>query len=144
MNKDEKRYDKRVRWQETRIRQMSYVNYLILTLSLAVLGFAISPLFEKGVSPSILCKLALISLAASMILGIFCAVCRLEDFRKTARITKLKCHNDRKVQNNSEIKDLRVCTKSLGKWSWVFLRFQIFLFFFGFVLLMLAIVSLWR
>ena len=143
MNEDEKS-GAFVRWQETSMNQFSYVNYLILTLSLAILSFAVSLMFEdkfdKVVSYICLYNFSLKLLLISIIVGIICAFIRLEDFRKTARIARRK----QKGAGYNDLKELRACAKCLGKWSRCTLWIQSGLFGIGFTLLMLAMGLSWR
>ena len=139
-----KHHDARVRWQETSMKQFTYVNYLVLTLSLAALGFTISLLFEDNVSKVIPFvynhRASLLIFALSIVVGIICSIARLYDFRWTAKIARLKNKNG----SRDDIEALRCRTKLLGERSWRFLWLQISLFLFGLFFLMLAIVSLWR
>ncbi len=148
MNKHEENYDAKRRWQETRIKQFSYVNYLVLTLALAILGFAVSLVAEIESFRDTQCililrfhRLSLISFSASIVLGILCSYARLIDFRKTSKIAKLRYNSGGRT--TSKIQELRSATKKLGKYSWCFLGWQIHAFIVGFVFLMIAIL-LWR
>ncbi len=144
MNRQEKLYDKRVRWQETRIKQFSYVNYLVLTLALAASGFVLTMMpNNSNYVVSFLCtyQLPFICFVLSILLGIWCANNRLRDFRATARITKLKYKGKDEDENGNKIDDLRALTKKLGQRSWIILWWQIGLFVAG-ILLPIAIIFL--
>ncbi len=142
-NTKKRHRDAFVRWQETSMKQMSYVNYLILTLSLAIIGFAVSLMFEdefdvEDISLH-LYKSALILLSVSIVVGIICAIFRLKDFRTTEKITRQK----QKGAGHNDLKELRACAECLGKGSWFFLWWQVRFFLSGFILLMFAIGLSW-
>ena len=149
MNEQDRLYDAKVRWQETRVNQFSYVNYLILTLSLATLGFAVSLVTENYLFRTAMSTLffwlhlfSVFCVLVSIGSGIFCAYTRLKDFRKTAKITRLKYERGN-LTATPKIKKLRCKTKKLGKRSWCFLQCQIWLFGIGLVALISAI-TVWR
>ena len=146
MNDDEKLYDRKVRWQETRIKQFSHANYIILTLSLAIFGFAVSLITKDDFLVKTQSMwffgthlLSLICFAVSIYLGVCCAYNRLKDFRKTAKIALLK-YRQRNSTETPEIKELRCETNKLGEYSWCFLKWQIRTFAVGFLFLILALV----
>ena len=138
-NEKQKHHDAFVRWQMASMNQFSYINYIVLTLSLAVLGFGTSLRFEESFKEIVYClclfKISLGLMATSMIVGIICAILRSEDFRKTAKIARLKCTDG----NENKIEKLSDCTKCLGKWSRGIFWVQSGLFLLGSVLLMLTI-----
>ncbi len=139
MNDQEKSPDEKVRWQKTRIDQLSHVNYLILTFSLAALGFAVSLLpddkFDRVVGSLHSYRLSLLLFVLSIGLGIWCAINRLRDFRSTARRARLEYEGG----NQCEVESLRFFTKKLGEWSWGILWCQIGFFGAGILFFMLAI-----
>ena len=153
MNEQDRLYDAKVRWQETRVNQFSYVNYLILTLSLATLGFAVSLvtenyLFRTAVSTlcfwlhlfSVFCVLVpIFCFFISILLGVCCAYTRLKDFRKTAKIADLK-YKRGNLTATPEIKTLQRETNEHGECSWKLLQCQIRFFVIGIVVLMIVIV----
>ena len=133
MNEQDKLYDAKVRWEETRVKQLSYVSYLILTLSVAALGFALSFWHLNDSDPfeftsssyssfSFLTYcLSLFLFVYSIWLGIRCAINRLRDFRETAQREKLKYEGGHQCEVN-ELQDL---TDRLGAKTWRMLRRQI-------------------
>ena len=140
---EQRRYEKHVRWQEIRITQFGYVNYLILTLASGALAFGASPLLEvdncnEGLCASALYWVALFFLSLSVIAGSVCAYIRLCDFRKTAKITRLRMkHNG--LDPTKEVAKLRCKTKILGERSWQYLRCQMLHFGVGIALFAFAI-----
>ena len=138
-NEQSKRYNSYIRWADFRREQFSKVNNLILTLSVASLGFAVSlftdDTFGSVFYSSCLYWFSLSLFAVSIGLGILCAITRLLDFRGTSRIAKYEY----KRINPEEVVCLRSCTKMLGEISWFFLWCQIILFAAGVAVFMLVI-----
>lgn len=134
-NKDEKF----IRWQGITITQLSYSINLILTFSVAALGFGVSLLLSEEFNPTSCQAYAYFSslflLLASGAFGIWCTINRLRDFRATAKICSLK----RKDENNSELPDLRELTKKLGKKTWGIFWWQIGSFSVGILILVLSV-----
>ena len=145
---EEKRYrrDAHARWQNTRIQQFSYVNYLILTFTLAVLGFAADFWTSNDTAGadcwifwvSMLCSLFLLLL--SIFLGIGCAMCRLCDYRKTTEIARLNSKVGGKCRSELA-KKIRRRARILGKRSWHFLAWQVGTFVVGLIFLAVVIVK---
>lgn len=127
-DKEQRRHEKRVRWQEIRITQFGYVNYLLLTLASGALVFG-APLTKSDDCDVALCssafyEWALFFLVISVITGIACAFIRLYDFRCTAKITKLIVDRDGN-DAGKDIACLRCGTVCLGKVSWRLVWLQI-------------------
>lgn len=117
--------EKFIRWQGVTITQLSYSINLVLTFSVAALGFGVSLLLSDNFKPTI-CQayaffISLFLLLASGALGIWCTINRLWGFRATAKITHLK----RKDKNHTELPDLRKLTNKLGKKTWGIFWWQI-------------------
>lgn len=131
--------EKYIRWQGITITQLSYSINLILTFSVAAIGFAVSLRLNENFKPTS-CQtyaffLSLILLLVSGALGIWCTINRLRDFRATARITNLK----RKEGNESELTTLRALTNKLGKKTWGIFWWQVGTFCAGIFVLVLTI-----
>lgn len=131
--------EKFIRWQGITFTQLSYSINLILTFSVAAIGFSVSLLISENFKPTS-CQayaffLSLLLLLASGALGIWCTINRLRDFRATAKITNLK----RKYGNKSELANLRELTKKLGKNTWVIFWWQIGTFSAGIFILVLSV-----
>ena len=128
-----------IRWQSIAITQLSYSINLILTFSVAAIGFAVSLLLNDSFEPSDCQKhffiLSLFLLLLSGALGIWCTINRLRDFRATARITNLKG----KEGNVSELTGLRALTKKLGEKTWGIFWWQIGSFSAGILILVLSV-----
>ncbi len=128
-----------IRWQAITIAQLSYAINLILTFSVAALGFVVSLLLNEKFNPvswqSCVFFLSLILLLASGAFGIWCTINRLRDFRATTKITKLR---DKKGKE-SEVQNLRSLTKDLGNKTWGIFWWQIGTFSAGIFLLVLSV-----
>ncbi len=138
---EQRRYEKRVRWQEIRVTQFGYVNYLILTLASGALVTGISPLtddsgFDRALLFSSIYQCALFVLTFSVLVGIICAYSRLCDFRDTAKTTKL-LHERGGHDTGKCIEKFRDKTDCLGEISWALLKWQIRLLCLAIILCMI-------
>ncbi len=124
-------HETHARWQGIALTQLGYSINLILTFSIASIGFGVS--FLKPEHPEISAFLfgALCILVVSTGLGIFCTITRLCDFRKTREITKLKLN----TCYSPKIACLQECTIRLGKCTWCLFWWQTGTFLVGFILL---------
>ncbi len=131
---NERARERFIRWQGRTLDQFSFASNLVLGLSAAALGLAVTALLDHKVPPSGLSHwlfLGAVGLHASAtIVGIGLAYNRLLDFRKTMHATKAK---------SSQLRVLRRETKELGKASWRLLWVQGVAFVLG-VLALLAFV----
>jgi len=125
-----------IRWQSIAITQLSYSINLILTFSVAAIGFIVSLLLNESFKSSVCQKhlfiLSLIILLLSGALGVWCTINRLMDFRATARITNSK-------YNEAELTNLRTLTKRLGEETWGIFWCQIGSFSAGIIILVLSV-----
>lgn len=131
--------DNLIRWQAITIAQLSYAINLILTFSVAGLGFGVTLLLNKEFNPSqwqsCLFFLSLFLLLISGALGIWCTINRLRDFRATATIAKLKHKEDSEL----ELTTLRTLTSRLGNKTWGIFWWQIGSFSGGIFLLVVSV-----
>ncbi len=131
--------DKYIRWQGVCIAQLSYSINLILTFTVAAIGFEVTLLLNNDFIPtswqSCLFSISLLSLLASGAFGIWCTVNRLRDFRATANIANLK----RKKEEADKINELRALTDNLGKKTWGIFWWQIGSFALGILLLVISV-----
>ncbi|PIQ06258.1 MAG: hypothetical protein COZ36_01045 [Piscirickettsiaceae bacterium CG_4_10_14_3_um_filter_44_349] len=131
--------EKFIRWQGVAITQLSYSINLILTFSVAALGFGVSLLVSEKFNPTICQAYAyfgsLFLLLVSGAFGIWCTINRLRDFRATAKICNLK----RKDEDNSELPELRELTNKLGRKTWGIFWWQIGTFSAGILILVLFV-----
>ena len=81
--------DAGVRWRKIAIDQLGYALNLVLTFTIAALGYCFVLLKDKDFTPGSSAKCALIVslslLALSALCGLACVIVRLWDFRGTAR-----------------------------------------------------------
>jgi hypothetical protein len=84
---DENEKQRYVRWQDYRIRQLSFSINMFLGLAVASLGFAINVRLEDRV-PVLIILLPVILWATSVFSGCVATLSRLLDFRHTARKIK--------------------------------------------------------
>ena len=128
-----------IRWQSITITQLGYTINLILTLTLASLGFGTALLINQNFIPTgggkVTFLLSMLALIISVILGVICIINRLKDFRKTAKIAKLRG----KPNQESYVNELRLSTKKLGANTWIFFYWQVGFLFLGVALLIVTI-----
>src|SRR5437879_3380280 len=83
-----------VRWQSITINQLTYAVNLILTFSVATLGFQATLLLGDQFKPvswqKCIFSLSLVLLLSSIGLGIWCVINRLRDFRATMKTARLR------------------------------------------------------
>lgn len=141
MNKEREYKDRIVRWQQLSIKQLSFVNNLILTLSLLFFGFSINYNFLKFNDNKWLFLFqitSLLMLSLSFVLGVYTAISRLYDFRLTTELLrkrkeKLKCEVANQTSLEREIDHLISKTNRIGKRTWLFLKWQVGSFTIGIV-----------
>ncbi len=145
-----------VRWDKYRIERMSFSYNFFIGLSLTFLGFFIAQtglVLYKSCLLSILQILTIVLLLISSGFGSAIVINRLKDFRKTSELTKKRKekfeyennikHSDNTRKLEYQIFRLEEETHELGKNTWCFLRWQIWIFFAGLItgVLYLAIVN---
>jgi hypothetical protein len=119
------RRERFVRWQDYRITQLGTCNQLLLTFTVATLGFAVAQSQQNIVALSnywgraCYC-LSIICGAVSFICGILTSIMRLQNFRKTAKMTRLKITAPPKRSESdwAEISKLKRQTERLDVWTW--------------------------
>ncbi|MDD4972273.1 MAG: hypothetical protein PHT07_22830 [Paludibacter sp.] len=139
--------DRVVRWDKFRIDQLSITNNLILTLSLAFLGYIVKQDHEICNCDSCFYTIKIISiflLFISLISGTWTSYNRLLDFRLTSKLTKKKKERYKHDQDIEAVKDiervrfninyLKHKTDRLGECTWVLLNIQILSFLIGSIL----------
>jgi hypothetical protein len=136
-----------VRWNETRVKQFSFSNNLILTFSLGLLGFISNQLLKKGDQGWSLSQISelrwgLKFAGISVLVGILVTLSRLLDFRYTAKISRGKKKKfefeDLKetiLADDQKLIDGICCHKCLAKWlgriSWNLFFLQLITFLAG-------------
>lgn len=138
-----------VRWQEITRVQLGHTINLILTLTTAAVGFAISLVLAGRAAPALLDKCALfcslVTLILAAALGLAANYSRLWDFRWTTRAARgremqerLELKEDLKTKQQARARDREKygnCAEALGKVTWWLLLCQLLTFLAGVVLL---------
>lgn len=126
-----------VRWQSLTIEELGKQINLLLTFSVAVLGYELNMLtykdFDLGFDGGFFSThylLSILSMLFSAGAGLFASFNRLTDFRLTTRLVKLR----RKGNDKSKIVELRGKLKRIGKRTWKIFAFQISSFSIGIVI----------
>lgn len=126
--------DRYQRWQKIAIDQLGYALNLILTLSVAALGYWFVLLTDHAFIPGSSAKctmiLSLLALGFSAFCGLACVVNRLCDFRGTAK----RARNDSSPETPTE-----EYLDGLGRTTWVLFKFHLFAFALGVALLAIAL-----
>lgn len=129
-----------VRWQQLTISQLSYAINLILILSTGSIGFSVNLLnwekFSLSCSSKPFFDIGGAILFLSTGFSIWATINRLRDFRLTAKIAR---DRDKGV-SEEEINKLRSESDKLGACTWKLFRWQISLFFIGFLLIAISVV----
>ena len=138
--KEQRQHENHVRWQEIRVTQFGYVNYLILTFAVGALVFIGSLLTDNqnGNSLRSWYFVPLLAFSISVGSGIWCAITRLRDFRGTAKLAQFDHDKQLGYPNSSKglktkhkTESHRQFTERLGKCSWRLLWCQIIFFSVG-------------
>lgn len=126
-----------VRWQGRAIQQMGFLNNLLIGLTTGLLAFQTQIAFDKDVALSNCEKwfviLSLSFLFLSLVLGLYLAWNRLNDFRLTAQVARKREKDDREG-----ISDKRQEYKVLGRRTWVCIWLQAITFAFGSLALLIV------
>jgi uncharacterized membrane protein YbhN (UPF0104 family) len=116
--------DRFVRWQSITIGQLTYAINLILTFSVATLGFQITLLFNDKFTPTSWHKcafsLSMLLMAVSIGFGITCVINRLRDFRATETVARM----EKDGKPDLEIDPHRKLYEKLGGRTWQLLWWQ--------------------
>lgn len=140
-----------VRWQSIAINQLGYAVGLILTFATASLGFGLALVKDKDYVPGCWGKafmsLALLSLALSVALGLWCVVNRLRDFRKTRSIARDRedwepCFGE--AETDRRLHERRTETQKLGRKSWLLFWWQLGMFALGALALTVTFAIVYR
>jgi len=131
MNRNNEPQGSYIRWQVIRLTQLGYALNLVLSFTIAILGFQMHLLLDQhdflGCWEKILFVLSQGLLLVSGIFGILCVLNRLADFRTTGDAAKAREHGD----PNHELDELRARYTKLGKRTWLFFGWQVACFSLG-------------
>lgn len=123
-----------IRWREITRTQLGYAINLILSFSVATIGFQVTLLVNANVTwdywSKCLFSISIIMLLLAIISGISTVICRLKSFRQTAIIVR----DDGKKCQEQAVGDLRKQTECLDKYTWRFFYCQMIFFGVGILL----------
>jgi hypothetical protein len=136
-----------VRWQAISITQLGYVIGLLLSIAIAMLGFAFTQVKDASWSPTpcekFVFSAGLVLLIFSIAFALACAINRLCDFRETTKIARDREKWLRERRDELEIDRLlkrrRDHTENLGKCTWILFWCQATTFSLGALFLILAL-----
>ena len=107
-------YDK---WENHRIAQLSFINNLVIGLSVALIGYVFNFIEPSNIifncTQKFFIWIGTLLNIFSVAIGIFVAINRLKDFRLTAKIAR-----DREKKNRETIQADRNESKIIGKKTW--------------------------
>jgi hypothetical protein len=105
------------KWENHRISQLSYINNLVIGLSVALIGYVFDFIKPSNIIFNCIQKfffwIGVLLIIASVIIGLLVAINRLEDFRLTAKIAR-----SREKNNRENIQADRNEAKIIGKKTW--------------------------
>lgn len=120
-----------VRWQTVLLNHLTFLNNLLLTISIGVVGFLLSLLKDPSFNPVCCEKFfftsGVILTFLSILFGIATGFCRLIDFRGTVNKIKKELIGD----SFSEIADLKERIGLYSKFTWWLFYFQSGFLIFG-------------
>ncbi len=129
-----------VRWQSITIGQLTYAINLILSFSVATLGFQVTLLLSDKFKPVSWQKcsfsLSLFLLFASIILGVLVVINRLRDFRATTKAARKR----EEGALEKDIEQYQILYRKLGKSTWYLFWWQLGTFSVG---VFFTVLSVW-
>lgn len=133
-----------VRWQTALRGQLSFLNGLILSISIGILGFLISLLKDSSFTLESCQKcfftVGLMLIFVSIFLGLLSAFSRLMDFRTTVKKIKKEIED----ATSSELIEMKEIMKLYSNWTWILFYSQTIVLFLGIVNLTLAFCSIYK
>lgn len=129
-----------VRWQSITIGQLTYAINLILSFSVAILGFQVTLLLNEKFNPASWQKCAfsfsLFLLVGSIIFGVLVVINRLRDFRATTKAAQKR----EEGAHEEDIEQYRILYRKLGKNTWCLFWWQVGTFSVG---VLFTVFSVW-
>lgn len=126
-----------VRWQGITIKQLSFVNNLLIGLATGMLAFHTQLAFDDKSSVTAVDKwlvvLSIVFLFLSLAIGCYLALNRLCSFRITAQVAR-----KRETDARERIEELRTVARKLDERTWRLLAGQTILFALGGLPLVIA------
>lgn len=127
---DDESKQRYIRWQDYRIKQLSFSINLFLGFAIASLGFAINLLLSGKLQDSLELRLIIILWALSAVLGSISTISRLLDFRYTAR----------KIKDESQSNSLTA--KYCGYVTWLTFLHQVVFYIIGSCLFLIKAINM--
>lgn len=117
-----------VRWQTILREQLTFLNNLLIAISVAILGGLVSLLQDNDFEPvhwgKFFFSTGLFLLFISSLIGLLVALIRLHDFRLTVH----KIKSEIESAHPSELQTIKDLMKDVGSKTWRFLDWQIYSF----------------
>lgn len=117
-----------VRWQTILREQLTFLNNLLIGISVAVLSGLVSLLQDTAFKPEHFGKfffsLGFVLLFISSLIGLVVALLRLHDYR----LTVYKIKSQLESAHPSELQTMKELMKDLGTKTWSFLDWQVYTF----------------
>ena len=130
-----------VRWQTVLRNQLTFLNNLLLTISIGVVGFLLSllkdPYFDPTYCKKFFFTFGFILIFVSVLFGLLTAYSRLMDYRRT--LEKIRTE----LRKENGLKRLKKLMKKNEKLSWCFFYLQIFSFCASILFLLIAFVIIY-
>ena len=120
-------HERFVRWHQVLREHITFLNNLLLTISIGIVGFLFSLISEK--SNNLNCSLKIFLFQGAVLIfisvfsGFFTTLSRLFDFRSTLK--KIKSEIKEEI---IEMDELKYLMKMYGKLTWVLLYIQVISF----------------
>lgn len=135
--------DRFIRWHQILREHLTYVNNIVLTFSVATLGFLFSQLNDPNFAPICLQKLfftfGLSMIFISTLIGLATSFSRLFDFRTT--LEKIK--NETTI-GYTELEELKQLMKMYSKLTWNLFYSQSIIFTIGILSLTIAFIMIYQ
>ncbi|MFZ3058446.1 MAG: hypothetical protein WA102_01795 [Candidatus Methanoperedens sp.] len=128
-----------IRWQGRTIKQLSFVNNLMIGLATGLLAFQTNLIFNYRAtllsSDKWLLLISILMVLFSLFFGCCAALNRLSSFQKTSHVARKREEGGKKREGIKEMRDL---VKKLDGRTWLLLQVQIVLFALGGLFLLLV------
>jgi len=120
-----------LRWTDKALRQMGFVNNLLITLGGAGLAFGVNLLLDEKFKTApwvmVLLTISLAAVLVSIAFGLWCAFVRLKDYRETRRLARMRW----KPKPGENVETQRDLVDLLDERTWPALKIQLWAFFVG-------------
>lgn len=138
-----KNYERFIRWQAILRDQLTFLNSLLLTISIGIIGFVFSSLTNIDFNPIYCQKLfltiGLVLIFLSIVLGLSASFSRLIDYRTTTKKIKNEIDGEGKVV----LEELKRLMKLYGKTTWFLFYSQVVFVTLGIINLMISFILIY-